>query len=254
MSTSVSIFCLRATANYYNSNTIRSSLLAKSASNFTYLPVRWKANSTGPKNFLPVYMRNLRKGLAHLRRDPVMAAQIDKFGVINYRVPKDRFENLVSTIIGQQLSNKAADTIYGRVAKVIGTVTPQNILSTSDLALRTAGTSWAKIRSLKDLSQKILDKSVQLDKLDQMSDEKVISHLTSVKGIGSWTAHMKLMFTLHRPDIMPIDDRGIQNAMIKLYKLKDNKNLKNQILKISKSWQPYRTLACWYLWKSLDNS
>ena len=199
-------------------------------------------------------MQNLRKGLAHLRRDPHLSILIDKFGVINYQKPVDRFENLVSTIIGQQLSNKAADTIYGRVSKVLsGNISPQNILSTSDLALRTAGTSWAKIASLKDLSLKILNKSVQIDKLDQMSDEKVISHLTSVKGIGIWTAHMKLMFTLHRPDIMPVDDRGIQNAMIKLYKLTDNRQLTTNMQKIAESWRPFRTLACWYLWKSLDN-
>ena len=197
-------------------------------------------------------MRNLRKGLAHLRRDPIIAAQIDKFGIINYRVPKDRFENLVSTIIGQQLSNKAADTIYSRVIKITK-IDPTSLMAVDPSQLRSAGTSWAKIRSLKDLSKKILDKSVQLDLLDLLSDDEVISHLTAVKGIGIWTAHMKLMFTLHRPDVMPVDDRGIQNAMIRLYKLKDNQKLKDNMLKIAKSWQPYRSLACWYLWKSLDN-
>jgi len=197
-------------------------------------------------------MRNLRKGLAHLRRDPIIAAQIDKFGIINYRVPKDRFENLVSTIIGQQLSNKAADTIYSRVIKITK-IDPTSLMAVDPSQLRSAGTSWAKIRSLKDLSKKILDKSVQLDLLDLLSDDEVISHLTAVKGIGIWTAHMKLMFTLHRPDVMPVDDRGIQNAMIRLYKLKDNQKLKDNMLNIAKPWQPYRTLACWYLWKSLDN-
>lgn len=197
-------------------------------------------------------MRNLRKGLIHLRRDPVLASLITKFGVINYSKPKDRFDNLVSTIIGQQLSNAAADTIYNRVVKITK-IDPQSLIAVDAFQLRSAGTSWAKIRSLKDLSQRVLDQSLQLDQLDQMSDDEVISHLTSVKGIGPWTAHMKLMFTLHRPDVMPIDDRGIQNAMIKLYGLKDNKKLKTNMLKTSSSWKPYRTLACWYLWKSLDN-
>lgn len=198
-------------------------------------------------------MQNLRKGLAHLRRDPVLAAQIAKFGVINYRQPKDRFENLVSTIIGQQLSNKAADTIYSRVTKITK-IDPSSLLAIDPVRLRTAGTSMAKIRSLKDLSLKILDKSVLLDQLDLMTDDEVISHLTSVKGIGPWTAHMKLMFTLHRPDVFPTGDKGIQNAMIKLYNFKDNKKLKTNMLKTSSSWRPFRTLACWYLWKSLDNS
>ncbi len=197
-------------------------------------------------------MQNLHRGLEHLRHDPILATLIDKFGIINYSKPKDRFENLVSTIIGQQLSNKAADTIYNRVLKITK-IDPASLLATQDAQLRAAGTSWAKIRSLKDLSQKILDKTVQLENLETLTDVEVVSHLTQVKGIGPWTAHMKLMFTLHRPDVMPLDDRGIQNAMIKLYKLKDNKNLKNNMLKTSNSWKPFRTLACWYLWKSLDN-
>lgn len=197
-------------------------------------------------------MRNLSKGLAHLRRDPVLSALIAKFGVINYPVPKNRFENLVSTIIGQQLSNAAADTIYSRVVKITK-IDPQSLLAVDTFQLRSAGTSWAKIRSLKDLSQKILDKSIQLELLDLLSDDEVISHLTSVKGIGPWTAQMKLMFTLHRPDVLPVDDRGIQNAMIKLYGLRDDKKLKTNMLKTSSLWKPYRTLACWYLWKSLDN-
>lgn len=200
-------------------------------------------------------MQNLRKSLVHLCRDPVLAIQINKFGVINYRPPKDRFENLVSTIIGQQLSNKAADTIYNRFLELFPNrkVDPNWILNLESSKIRAVGTSWAKIRSLKDLSLKILDKSVQLDLLDLLSDEEVITHLTQVKGIGPWTAQMKLMFTLHRPDVFPLDDRGIQNAMIKLYGLKDDKKLKTNMLKTSSSWRPYRTLACWYLWKCLDN-
>lgn len=111
-------------------------------------------------------MKNLRKGLAHLRRDPVLDAQIDKFGV--------------------QLSNMAADTIYSRVTKITK-IDPSSLLVVDPAQLRAAGTSWAKIRSLNDLSRKVLDKSLQLAKLDQMSDEEVISHLTQVKGIGPWT-------------------------------------------------------------------
>lgn len=197
-------------------------------------------------------MRNLRKGLAHLRRDPVLAHLISRFGAINYPQPEDRFDNLVSTIIGQQLSNAAADTIYSRVIKITK-IDPVSLLAVDAVQLRSAGTSWAKIRSLKDLSQKVLDQSLQLDQLDQMTDIEVVSHLTQVKGIGEWTAQMKLMFTLHRPDVLPLDDRGIQNAFINLYKLKDDKKLKTNMLKTSSSWRPYRTLACWYLWRSLDN-
>lgn len=200
-------------------------------------------------------MRQLKKALAHLKQDPVLSGVISQFGIINHLPSPDRFESLVGSIIGQQLSNKAADTIYDRFEKLVGIVTPENILNMPDAKLRFCGTSWAKVRSLKDLSQKVLDKSLRLDKLDSMSDDEVISHLTQVKGIGRWTAEMKLMFTLHRPDILPLDDVGIQNAMVKLYGLnRKHKTFSKKMQKIAAPWRPFRTVACWYLWKSLDNA
>lgn len=200
-------------------------------------------------------MRDLNKALRHLQKDPVLKVLINRFGPINYPPPADRFTNLVSEIIGQQLSGKAADTIYNRFLSLFPQqkFTPDLILAQPLEKLRGIGTSWAKARSLHDLSHKVLSKTVQLNKLDQMSDEEVIIHLTAVKGIGRWTAEMKLMFTLQRPDILPLDDVGIQNAFVKNYGFKKDKRLKTKMLKTAKSWQPYRTLACWYLWKSLDN-
>lgn len=199
-------------------------------------------------------MQNLHKGIIHLQKDPILADVIKKFGVLNYPASPDRFESLVGSIIGQQLSNKAADTIYDRFEKLVSVVTPENILKMPDDILRSCGTSWAKIRSLKDLSQKILDKSVLLNQLDLMNDEEVIIHLTQVKGIGRWTAEMKLMFTLLRPDVLPIDDVGIQNAFVKHYGLnRKHKTFTKKMQKIAETWRPFRTLACWYLWKSLDN-
>lgn len=202
-------------------------------------------------------MQDLHKALRHLKKDPVLKILIDRFSVINYPPPADRFTNLVSEIIGQQLSGRAADTIYNRFLSLFPNkkFTPDLILDIEDLTLRNCGMSWAKARSLHDLSHKILSKTVQLNKLDQMSDEEVITHLTTVKGIGRWTAEMKLMFTLQRPDILPLDDVGIQNAFVKHYGLlrTNNHELKTRMQEIASSWQPYRTLACWYLWKSLDN-
>ena len=200
-------------------------------------------------------MRDLHKALRHLKKDPALKVLINRFGVINYPPPADRFTNLVSEIIGQQLSGKAADTIYGRFLTLFPhkKFTPDLILAQPLEKLRGIGTSWAKARSLHDLSQKVLSKTVQLNKLDQMTDEEVITHLTAVKGIGRWTAEMKLMFTLQRPDILPLDDVGIQNAMIRFYGLKKGKRLKTNMLKTAENWRPYRTVACWYLWKSLDN-
>ena len=138
-------------------------------------------------------MRDLHKALCHLKKDPALKVLINRFGVINYPPPADRFTNLVSEIIGQQLSGKAADTIYGRFLTLFlhKKFTPDLILAQPLEKLRGIGTSWAKARSLHDLSRKVLSKTVQLNKLDQMTDEEVITHLTAVKGIGRWTAEMK---------------------------------------------------------------
>src|SRR3989344_3200642 len=201
-------------------------------------------------------MQDLNKAIKHLQKDPVLFKLIKKFGILDYQPNSNYFESLVESIIGQQLSGKAADTIYKRFLNLFPKqkFTHDLVLDIEDLTLRNCGMSWAKARSLHDLSHKILSKTVRLNELDQMSDEEVIIHLTAVKGIGRWTAEMKLMFALQRPDILPLDDVGIQNAMARLYGLnRKSKNFKLQITKISNNWKPHRTLACWYLWKNLDN-
>lgn len=168
-------------------------------------------------------------------------------------VQETYFADLVDCIVSQQLSVKAAATIYSRLEKLCSQITPEKILSTEHLALRSCGLSNSKVAYVKDLALKTTDGTLQLNKLDNMPDEEVIKHLIVVKGIGRWTAEMKLMFTLQRPDILPLNDVGIQNAFVKHYGFKKDKRLKTKMLKTAKSWQPYRTLACWYLWKSLDN-
>lgn len=198
----------------------------------------------------------MKQALNHLKRDPVLAGVIETYGEINYPPPKDIFVSIASSIVGQQLSNKAADTIWSRLIKLFpgNLVTPKAILDLDLATIRTVGTSWAKARSLQDLAQKALDGTLQLNKLDTMSDEEVINHLVLVKGIGRWTAEMRLMFSLGRQDVLPLDDVGIQNAMVKLYGL--NRKLKSRpqkMTKIASPWRPYRTIACWYLWKYLDN-
>ena len=201
-------------------------------------------------------MRELSPALTHLKQDPQLKSLIERFGRLNYRPSKDLFASLVYSIIEQQLSGKAAETIYGRFSSLFPQkrFTPELILATGLDKLRGIGTSWAKARSLHDLSQKYLDGTLQLNKLAEMTDEEVIAHLVQVKGIGPWSAQMRLMFSLSRPDILPLDDIGIQNAFVKHYGLKRNsKLLKAKMLKIAQKWRPYRTIACWYLWKSLDN-
>lgn len=166
---------------------------------------------------------------------------------------KDYFADLVDCIVSQQLSVKAAATIYARIEKLCGQITPKKILSTKHLALRSCGLSNAKVTYVKDLALKATDGTLQLNKLDNMPDEEVIKHLIVVKGIGRWSAEMILMFSLNRPDVFPVDDLGIQNAMIKKYGLKKGKRLQAQILKIAETWRPHRTRECKKLWKSLDN-
>lgn len=200
-------------------------------------------------------MKSLQKQIEFLSKDLVLAPIIKKHGVLKYPKHEDYFLDIVQSIIGQQLSNKAADTIYGRFIKLLPNekVSPDNILNLELAEIRACGTSWAKARSLHEVSQKTLDGTLQLHKLDKMGDEEAIAHLIRVKGIGRWSAEMLLMFSFHRPDVLPLDDRGIQNAFKKLYGLKDGKSLQSSMTKIAKNWQPFRTLACWYLWKSLDN-
>ena len=190
-------------------------------------------------------------------KDPVINDLAKKYGKIVRKPRLDVFEDIVDSIISQQLSVKASATILGRVQKLFpkNKITPGLILAIEDLTLRNCGMSWAKARYAKDLATKTLDGTLQLDKLDKMTDQEVIDHLVLVKGIGCWTAEMILMFTLVRPDVFPVDDLGIQNAMSKLYKLnRKTKTFKSKLVKISDKWKPHRTLACWYLWKSLDNA
>jgi len=151
------------------------------------------------------------------------------------------FEDLVDAICSQQLSGKAAATIFGRVKKLLGKITVENILNEKPEKFREAGLSWQKISYVKDLAEKVKTNQLKIKSLDMLPDEEVIGELVAVKGIGRWTAEMFLMFGLARPDIFPKDDLGINKAMAKLK------------LKSADRWKPYRTVASWYLWRSLEN-
>lgn len=164
------------------------------------------------------------------------------------------FVDIVESILSQQLSNKAANTIITRVKKLHNKIiTPDWLLTIDDWQLRNCGVSWAKIKYIKDLSTKVQDGTVQLNKLPKMTDQEIIDHLIVVKGIGKWTAEMMLMFTFDRPDVFPLDDLGIQNAMIKKYGLRKGKMLKTKMLKIADKYRPHRTRFARQLWKGLDN-
>lgn len=165
---------------------------------------------------------------------------------------------LCASIMSQQLSVKVADVIYKRFLDLFSgkEPTPQDILDTPNEILRGIGLSNAKVSYVKNVAQFALESGMDHKKLHKMENEEVIVYLTQIKGVGRWTVEMLLMFALCREDVFAIDDLGIQNAMIRLYKLDrtDKKKFKDDLLRISKRWSPYRTYACKYLWGWKDNA
>ncbi len=200
--------------------------------------------------------RKVRLAENHLRTsDPVMASIIKEIGRCGLVRSKraDPFIAIVEAIIWQQLSGKAARTIYERFLRVFpnGRPTPATILSTSDDAMRAAGLSRGKIAYLRDLSTKVLDGTVHLESLETMANDDVVAAMTKVKGIGQWSAEMFLMFRLQRADVLPVGDLGIVKAIQRHYRLRKTPT-PDRMLKIAESWRPYRSVASWYLWASLD--
>jgi DNA-3-methyladenine glycosylase II len=192
-----------------------------------------------------------------MRRDPVLGAAIKRIGPCGLasRQRPDHLTALVGSIVSQQLSTKAAATIFGRVQALFPegeSISGTGIAGLEDAALRGAGLSGQKIGYLRDLSAHLADGRLSLDELDALPDEAVIERLTRVKGFGRWTAQMFLMFRLHRPDVLPVDDLGIVNAVHRLYRLRKRPDAK-RVSKIGEAWRPYRSVASWYLWQTLKN-
>jgi len=189
------------------------------------------------------------------RRDPVLRDLMRAHGKCGLAEAQnaDPFGALLKAIVSQQLSTKAARTIYLRLMALFnGVPTPLALERLSDAELRAVGLSGQKLRYMRDLGAKVHDGVVPLPALDAMSDEDVIVALTQVKGIGRWTAEMFLMFRLHRPDVLPVDDLGIVKAVQKAYKLRKTPSA-DRLNQIGDAWRPYRSVACWYLWRSLNN-
>jgi DNA-3-methyladenine glycosylase II len=191
------------------------------------------------------------------RRDPILRDLMRQHGTCGLAKAQhtDPFKALVHAIISQQLSTRAAATIAGRFDALFpgGLPTPSEIQAISDERLRACGLSGQKLKYIRDLCARIEDGSLPLDSLDRMSDDEVIEALTRVKGIGRWTAEMFLMFRLHRPDVLPVGDLGIVKAIQKAYGLRKVPTA-DRMVRIGESWRPYRSVACWYLWASLDNA
>jgi DNA-3-methyladenine glycosylase II len=201
------------------------------------------------------------RAIAHLRAaDPVLRQLIDELGPDGLgdprrgRPPTDHYGALVRTIVGQQLSTKAARAIYERLVDYFGghPPTPDQVLAADPAAMRAAaGLSHAKVGFLRSLAEHVLDGSLELDRLDVLPDEEVTAELVAVKGLGAWSADMFLMFHLRRPDVLAVGDLGIRRAVMLRYGL-DALPTPAELESLGEPWRPHRTLACLYLWRSLD--
>jgi DNA-3-methyladenine glycosylase II len=230
----------------------------------------------------------MRKALHHLKKsDPIMRTIIERMGPFRMQFSPPEFHSLAESILYQQLNGRAAETIFNRLVALAGEpLTPEGILKLQDEEMRGAGLSKQKTAYLKDLAAKTASGDLDFTRLPKMSDAEVIEHLTRVKGIGVWTAQMFLMFTLKRANVLPTGDFGVRMAMLKHYldvarakpakksvaakhapkksapkksaakKKASKKKIQlpspKQMEKIAKCWEPYRSVACWYLWRSLD--
>jgi DNA-3-methyladenine glycosylase II len=202
-------------------------------------------------------MPDYRASVRHLKRvDPVLARVIETVGPCRMPVRSEgtHFQALARSIVFQQLSGKAAGTIHGRFAALFanGDPEPSSLLVFTDVQLRGVGLSRQKIGYLRDLSHKVVSGALPLDEVDRMNDDELIAHLVQVKGIGRWTAQMFLMFRLGRRNVLPELDLGIQNAIRRAYGKRKRPSPK-QVRAIGAKWSPHSTVACWYLWRSLEN-
>ncbi|HVI07105.1 MAG TPA: DNA-3-methyladenine glycosylase [Candidatus Binatia bacterium] len=221
----------------------------------------------------------MRKALNHLRKsDPVMRAIMERVGPFRMNYDEPEFPSLAEAIVYQQLNGRAAETIFNRFAAIAGDpLTPEGILKLTDEQMRRVGLSKQKSGYLKDLAAKTASGELNFARLPDLPDAEVIEHLTRVKGIGVWTAHMFLMFSLRRENVLPTGDFGVRMAMHRHYLEGKRKRTEKktsagktssakkrpakvkivlpapaQMEKIAKRWEPYRSVACWYLWRSLD--
>lgn len=193
------------------------------------------------------------RALAHLRScDPVLASIIERVGEFKMQYREPVFASLVRSIVFQQLHGKAATTIFNRLLeKAGGELTPESILKLRSSQMRAVGLSNQKLTYIRDLAKKTKSEKLNFELLPQLSDEEVVAHLTQIKGIGVWTAHMFLIFALRRENVLPTGDLGVRAAMRKAYGMKVlPKPVTMQ--RLAKRWHPYCSIASWYMWRSLD--
>jgi DNA-3-methyladenine glycosylase II len=212
--------------------------------------------STAPAKLTLAHPAATRRAIRHLKRtDPIIGRLIAQAGRCGYQLRSDgaHFDHLMRAIIYQQLSGKAATTIYARVQALYGgrAPTPTELAGTSAVRLRRAGLSRQKLGYLKDLARRAATGRLPLDALDTLTDDAVIETLTAIRGVGVWTAQMFLMFRLGRLDVLPVFDLGIQKGMRHAYRLRRLPK-PAQMERLAAPWRPYRSVACWYLWRALE--
>lgn len=182
--------------------------------------------------------------------DPTLGALIERVGPISQRLENDGFNSLAGAIVSQQLSDKAATTIWNRVEAALGGVTPETIVAADTDTLRGAGLSGSKTSFLRDLAERTLDGRLDIDRIATLPDDDIIAELTAVKGIGRWTAEMYLIFSLGRPDVLALDDGALRTTVGWLYGF-DGAASRDEVARIGEPWSPFRTAASLYLWRGL---
>jgi DNA-3-methyladenine glycosylase II len=197
----------------------------------------------------------MEQAITHLRNaDPIMAGIVERVGACLIAAREPTFETLARSITFQQLSGKAAATIFGRLHKAVGRrFTASAFLRLTPEELRACGLSRQKVASLTDLAERVARREINFKKLLALPDEEVIATLCQVRGVGVWTVQMFLIFALRRPNIMPLGDLGVRNAVRRAYRLADAPTVA-ELAEIAKKWHPYCSFATWYLWRSLEGA
>ena len=198
---------------------------------------------------------DIEAGIDLLKKDKNMQVLINKFGRPDFNPRQDYFQSLLRSIVFQQLSGKAAQTIYERFVNLIpktSNLCPNEVLKLDKDEMRKAGLSFQKINYVKNLADYFENNSFQKKDVERMTDQEISKELIQIKGIGQWTVDMFLMFTLNRADILPCTDLGIQKGIMKILNMK-NLPSKKEMENCSRKWRPYRTIACWYLWRMVDD-
>jgi len=193
-----------------------------------------------------------KKAIRFLKKDPKFTKIIQQVGRYNVKITKNRYRSLIDAIIAQQLSGSAAESILKRFRKLYKSNFPRpiEVIQTSDKKLRKVGLSKMKVIYIKELSKQIESRHLNMKNFSSIEDEQIIEHLTNVKGIGRWTAQMFLIFSMGRLDVLPVGDLGLKKGIQLMYSLNELPT-EEQIIRFAESWRPYRTVATWYIWKSL---